>query len=184
MYKDQQPVLRTGISPLRQHAYWSPYTDYTGEIRLARIELPGFLCDNVSTMLRMTCKKLFAFLIFIYFLCYTVAPVSSVMPSGVTEAENIAGFQNSSRTLLLYDFVLWEILKKTIKPDNPYAQILEIDDDESKSDSSNVKCFLHAVPSSTERFSRELFQWVPFDQGAVSPCLFSDHSGLSPPSLA
>jgi hypothetical protein len=132
----------------------------------------------------MKCKKLFAFLIFIYFLCYTVAPVSSVMPSDVTETENIAGFQNSSRTLLLYDFVLWEILKKTIKPDNLYAQIPEIDDDKSKSDSSNVKCFLHAVSSSTELFSRELFQWSPFDQVAVSPCPFSDHSGLSPPTLA
>jgi len=79
---------------------------------------------------------------------------------------------------------LWEILKKVIRPDNLYAQILEIDDGESKSDSSNLKYFLHAIYSSTELFFRELLQWPSFEQGAASPSLFSDHSGLSPPSLA
>ena len=106
---------------------------------MTQIEMRGFLCDNVSTVTLMKCKNLFACLICIYFLCFTVAPVSSVMPSSVTEAEKIAGFQNSSHTLLIYDFVLWEILKKVIRPDNLYAQILEIDDGESKSDSGNLK---------------------------------------------
>ena len=65
------------------------------------------LNDDTREMQKFVC-----FLICIYFLCFTVAPVSSVIPSAGADAREIAGFENRSHPLLLYDLVCGNYLKK------------------------------------------------------------------------
>jgi len=138
-------------------------------------------------ILQMKYKRSLTFLIFVYFVCYAVAPVSSVMPSAMVEAQEPVGVQEDNPAdLLLYDLVLWEILKKSRQSDVLCVENFE-GDHESRLDSDGVyvQGCLNVVSTATALFFPEQFGYSPSRQNIIAHLyLFFDHSGLSPPARA
>lgn len=137
-------------------------------------------------MLKLKCKKLLALLMLVYFVCYAVAPVSSVMPSSALEAQESIGVQEAnSAGLLLCDLVLWEILKKAKQPEVLGIKKFKGDKESGLNGAgAPVQGCLNAVSTATALFFPEQSGDSLSGQKVVYPCPCFDRSGLSPPAYA
>ena len=122
----------------------------------------------------------------LYFVCFIVPPVSSILPSSVllADAKNIAviGKDNARERMYLYDLTLWEILKRAKRSDQVTAVRPQGSEGRHQSVASQ-NCIVDHDPCALPLLKATVYDTPHVVIHSLTGFPFS-FSGLSPPALA
>lgn len=137
-------------------------------------------------VLKNKIKIAIAYVLLLYFLCFVVPPVSSMMSSADSFAGakgiDVIGKHNTRERMYLYDLTLWEILKSTKRSDKLATLFHQSIEDQLRHYTAQSVGFVEGdqgmLPLLAARTCRS-----PRNEKLHSAIYQFTHSGLSPPVL-
>jgi len=132
-------------------------------------------------------KIVVTYALLLYFLCFVIPPVSSIIPSAdsFTVTKDIAaiGKDNKRERMYLFDLTLWEILKRTKRSEKLATPSLYSKEDHDQRLIAQLFGAAESGPGTLPFLASKICH-LPINRIFHSADFSFAHSGLSPPVLA
>ena len=132
-------------------------------------------------------KIIVTYALLLYFLCFVIPPVSSIIPFAdsfaVTKDIAAIGKDKTRERMYLFDLTLWEILKSTKRSYNQIALLSQDREDLHQQFADQRNSIIESDPGMPPFLTARSFPTSKNKKRCFAGFQFA-HSGLSPPVLA